>query len=105
MKTDDDMYINIKQLYELVARNTVPHFLTGALICGAKPIRDPHNKWHSPRYMFEKHVYPDYVSGKVKSDAKPRGIMSFWDLLQLKNKLVRFRHWVCHVVLHGLDSI
>ena len=63
MKTDDDMYINIQQLYELVARNTVPHLLTGALICGAKPIRDPHNKWHAPHYMFQGHVYPDYVSG------------------------------------------
>ena len=63
MKTDDDMYINIQQLYELVARNVVPHLLTGALICGARPIRDPHNKWHSPHYMFQGHVYPDYVSG------------------------------------------
>ena len=63
MKTDDDMYINIKNLYELVARNTIPHMLTGALICGAKPIRDPHNKWHSPKYMFQDHIYPDYVSG------------------------------------------
>ena len=63
MKTDDDMYINIKNLYSLVSRNTVPNYLVGAEICGAKPIRDPHNKWHSPQYMFPGHVYPDYVSG------------------------------------------
>ena len=63
MKTDDDMYINIKNLYSLVSRNTVPNYLVGAEICGAKPIRDPHNKWHSPQYMFSGHVYPDYVSG------------------------------------------
>ena len=63
MKTDDDMYINIKNLYEFVAKNTIPHMLAGALICGAKPIRDPHNKWHAPKYMFQDKVYPDYVSG------------------------------------------
>ena len=63
MKTDDDMYINVKNLYSLVSKNKVPHFLVGAQICGAKPIRDPHNKWHSPQYMFHDRVYPDYVSG------------------------------------------
>ena len=63
MKTDDDMYINIKELYNLVAANKDPHLLTGALICGAKPLRDPHNKWHSPYYMYQETVYPPYVSG------------------------------------------
>ena len=63
MKTDDDMYINVRNLYSLVSRNTATNYLVGAQICGAKPIRDPHNKWHSPRYMFQGHVYPDYVSG------------------------------------------
>ena len=63
MKTDDDMYINLPQLYELVSTNTIPHLLKGALICGAKPIRDPHNKWHSPRYMYQDPIYPEYVSG------------------------------------------
>ena len=63
MKTDDDMYINVKNLYKLVAENKDPYLLTGALICGAKPIRDPSNKWHSPHYMYQGTVYPNYVSG------------------------------------------
>ena len=61
MKTDDDMYINVKELYKLVATNNVPHLLTGALICGAKPIRETHNKWHAPYYMYQGLVYPPYV--------------------------------------------
>ena len=63
MKTDDDMYINIKNLYQLVERNTIPHMLTGAIICRSKPNRNPHNKWYASKDMFQEDVYPDYVLG------------------------------------------
>ena len=40
------------------------------MICGAKPIRDPHNKWYSPQYMFQGKVYPMYLSGTGRSFLK-----------------------------------
>ena len=63
MKTDDDMYINIAQLQDLVSRNRITHLLTGALICGAKPRRDPKDKYYSTYSMYPGEVYPEYVSG------------------------------------------
>ncbi len=43
--------------------NKKPNLLVGSLICGAVPIRDPHNKWYCPDYMFSRKVYPNYLSG------------------------------------------
>ena len=63
MKTDDDMYINIAQLHDLVSRNRITYLLTGALICGAKPRRDPKDKYYSTYSMYPGDVYPEYVSG------------------------------------------
>merc|ERR1712168_223969 len=63
MKTDDDMYVNLVNLYDLVKTNKDPYLMTGSVICGAKPIRDPYNKWFAPEYMFKEKVYPMYLSG------------------------------------------
>lgn len=63
LKTDDDMYINLKELFQLTVANKKPNLLVGSLICGAVPIRDPYNKWYCPEYMFDKRVYPNYLSG------------------------------------------
>eukprot|EP00095_Tigriopus_kingsejongensis_P002931 snap_masked-scaffold1588_size34843-processed-gene-0.11 protein:Tk02931 transcript:snap_masked-scaffold1588_size34843-processed-gene-0.11-mRNA-1 annotation:"hypothetical protein SINV_13500" len=63
LKTDDDMYINLKNLHGLVLANQKPNLLVGNLICGAQPIRDPYNKWYAPEYMYSGSVYPNYVSG------------------------------------------
>ena len=54
LKTDDDVYINLKNLQKLVKLNKIPNLLMGTLICGATPIRDPYNKWFSPEYMYNK---------------------------------------------------
>ena len=64
MKTDDDMYINLVRLYDLVKTNKKPNFLVGSLICNAIPIKDPYNKWYVPSYMFSAKKYPNYLSGK-----------------------------------------
>lgn len=63
MKTDDDMYINLPKLYELVRANKKPNLLLGSLICNAVPIKDPHNKWFVPHYMFSEKKFPNYLSG------------------------------------------
>ena len=63
LKTDDDVYINLKNLHALVTKNKKSNLLMGTLICGATPIRDPYNKWFSPKYMYGKKRYPNYLSG------------------------------------------
>ena len=63
LKTDDDMYVNLPKLVQLVRENRKPNLLMGCLICNAVPIKDPHNKWFNPRYMFNEKKYPNYLSG------------------------------------------
>ena len=63
LKTDDDMYINLEKLYEIVRGNKKPNLLLGSLICNAIPIKDPYNKWYVPNYMFSERRYPNYLSG------------------------------------------
>jgi len=63
LKTDDDMYINLVKLWELVQANKKPQLLMGSLICNAVPIKDPYNKWYVPKYMFAERRYPNYLSG------------------------------------------
>ena len=63
LKTDDDVYVNVRNLLKFVVENRKPNLLVGTLQCGAVPIRDPHNKWYAPRYMIGAAVYPNYLSG------------------------------------------
>ena len=45
IKTDDDMYINLAELVRVVkASSPALPLLTGFLMCGLAPIRDPTNK-------------------------------------------------------------
>ena len=57
------MYINVRKLYELAQANRKPNLLVGSLICNAVPIKDPHNKWFVPTYMFKEKKFPNYLSG------------------------------------------
>ena len=95
MKTDDDMYVNLDNLLDLVRHNKDPYLMTGEVnaqyvlvisfetyfinlpfsglvLSRAKPIRDPYNKWYSPKYMYEGKVYPMYLSGTGKKSLRPK---------------------------------
>lgn len=90
MKCDDDTFVNVPNLLHVLLGGTVPlykaaisfydtntvavkspknrlvpgkHLLTGFLFCDAKPIGDTSSKWYSPTYMYDKDVYPNYLSG------------------------------------------
>lgn len=81
LKTDDDVYVNLPNLRSMLEKDRDDwaqksrqggksdddglerHLLTGCLICGAVPIRDPSNKWYAPPYMYTGKVYPNYLSG------------------------------------------
>lgn len=45
MKTDDDMFVNVPLLMQTLRSQTQGETLLGSLICNAKPISDPKNKW------------------------------------------------------------
>ncbi|KAH0553605.1 beta-1,3-galactosyltransferase 1-like isoform X1 [Cotesia glomerata] len=64
MKTDDDMYVNVPALVKVIrARPNSAGTLMGSLICNARPISDPKNKWYTPKYMYSEKTYPNYLSG------------------------------------------
>ncbi|KAG5343217.1 B3GT1 galactosyltransferase, partial [Acromyrmex heyeri] len=69
MKTDDDMFVNIPLLLQTLRSRTQTETLLGSLICSAKPILDPKNKWqvsfrlYTPKYMYSEKTYPNYLSG------------------------------------------
>ncbi|XP_052865009.1 uncharacterized protein LOC128271490 [Anopheles cruzii] len=90
MKCDDDTFVNVPNLVQVLLGGTVPlykaaisfydtgsvavkstknrlveghHLLTGFLFCEAKPIGDTSSKWYSPTYMYNREVYPNYLSG------------------------------------------
>ncbi|XP_076180987.1 beta-1,3-galactosyltransferase 1 isoform X1 [Ptiloglossa arizonensis] len=64
MKTDDDMFVNIPILMKtLQSRLQATDTLLGSLICNAKPILNPNNKWYAPKYMYSEKIYPNYLSG------------------------------------------
>lgn len=63
MKTDDDMFINVEHLFLVLSKIRNSQILIGTLICKAKPILDSQNKWYTPKYIYHKTYYPNYLSG------------------------------------------
>ncbi|XP_014480262.1 PREDICTED: beta-1,3-galactosyltransferase 1-like isoform X1 [Dinoponera quadriceps] len=64
MKTDDDMFVNIPLLLQTLRKlPQTTETLLGSLICNARPILDPKNKWYTPKYMYPEKTYPNYLSG------------------------------------------
>ena len=63
MKTDDDMYINLPKLNDLVKANQDPYLLVGNLRRNVAPIRRSQSKWHVPYHMFPERHYPNYLVG------------------------------------------
>lgn len=61
LKTDDDSYVNVTGLEREL--ETVQPDYWGHVHQGAKPIRDPKNKWYVPSSMWPENVYPNYCSG------------------------------------------
>lgn len=48
MKTDDDVYINMNNLIQLIdsiPENKLQYILLGKLLCASEPISNPNNKW------------------------------------------------------------
>ena len=63
LKSDDDMYINLAALLEVV-KDYQPEdrVLLGDLICGSKPYLNRASKYFVPDNQFAKTTYPPYLS-------------------------------------------
>lgn len=65
-KTDDDIFFDVKKLFDLIQE---PKFqdpkygLMGNVLKHAKPIRSAARKWYTPEYMYSDDFYPTYLSG------------------------------------------
>ncbi|XP_035231737.1 beta-1,3-galactosyltransferase 1-like [Stegodyphus dumicola] len=63
MKTDDDMFVNLPNLFRLLKAKGHKGLLLGCLIKGAVPVKDWNSKWFVPEVVFPGRVYPPYLSG------------------------------------------
>lgn len=63
MKTDDDMFVHLPNLFRLLRTKDRSHLLMGCLIKGAVPVKDWNSKWFVPEVIFPGRVYPPYLSG------------------------------------------
>ena len=63
MKTDDDMYINVKNAHEVAISKQNIDGLTGLLLCQNAPKRDPKSKWYMPKSLYPEDFYPPFLSG------------------------------------------
>ena len=63
MKSDDDMYINLPKLNDLVKANQDPYLLVGHLLRNGAPIRESRHKWYVPYHVFPESHYPLYLAG------------------------------------------
>lgn len=65
MKVDDDMWVNVPQLVEMIRKEQA--FLQTGLVgfCHfhASPFRDIKSKWHISRIMYPNNSFPDFCSG------------------------------------------
>ena len=62
LKSDDDMYVNLAALLEVVAAyQPEDRVLLGDLICGAKPCLSRKSKYFVPNNQFAKTTYPPYL--------------------------------------------
>ena len=63
LKADDDVFLNTKNLYEIVSQNTKTDLLIGYLFCDNKPIRIKESKWYVPESVYNKDTYPLQLDG------------------------------------------
>lgn len=63
MTTDDDMYINVPNLFALLQNIEEINVYTGCVHSGSSPIHDPASKYFVSRSVYPGLYYPDYCPG------------------------------------------
>ncbi|XP_062582547.1 beta-1,3-galactosyltransferase 1-like [Saccostrea cucullata] len=63
LKTDDDMFIHIRNLITILKKKNPINAVIGRRINGATPLRDENSKWYTSVNEYSKRYYPPYCSG------------------------------------------
>lgn len=63
LKADDDMFVNLEYLLNVLKHKRLKDTVIGMQITGARPIQDKSSKWYTPKELFNGTVYPPYCSG------------------------------------------
>ena len=63
MKADDDLFVNIPNLFEALGKVTKSRFIMGSGILHMPVIRDKKSKWYVSHAEYTAQRYPDYCSG------------------------------------------
>lgn len=63
-KIDDDVLLNVENLYEFLNDKAVPsNAILGSLGLSIKPHRDRESKWYIPRWLYANDSFPPYIDG------------------------------------------
>ncbi|XP_072517317.1 beta-1,3-galactosyltransferase 1 [Salminus brasiliensis] len=63
MKIDSDIFLNVKNLVNMLIPAPRNNYMTGLVAHGAMVIRDPKSKWYFPEDVFPEGNYPPYALG------------------------------------------
>jgi len=63
MKTDSDMFLNVRTVIDKVLGAQIDFYMTGKVKRWANVQRDPNSKWFLPDYVFPESRYPPYALG------------------------------------------
>ncbi|KAG1941420.1 UDP-GalNAc:beta-1,3-N-acetylgalactosaminyltransferase 1 isoform b [Pimephales promelas] len=63
MKIDSDMFLNVKNLVNLLLPAPKQNYMTGLVARNAMVLRDPHSKWYLPITAYSPFHYPPYALG------------------------------------------
>uniref|UniRef100_UPI00358E21C0 beta-1,3-galactosyltransferase 2-like n=2 Tax=Myxine glutinosa TaxID=7769 RepID=UPI00358E21C0 len=64
MKSEGDVFVNIEYLVKVLLQPGQPahtDYLTGSLVKGGRPQRDPKNKWFIPFDVYPDRIYPPFA--------------------------------------------
>ncbi|NP_001122198.1 beta-1,3-galactosyltransferase 2-like [Danio rerio] len=63
MKVDSDIFLNVKNLVNLLQSAPKQNYMSGLVARGAVVLRNPNSKWYLPKTTFAPDFYPPYALG------------------------------------------
>lgn len=63
MKIDSDMFLNVKNLVNMLLPAPKQNYMTGLVARTAMVLRDPRSKWYLPKTVYSPNHYPPYALG------------------------------------------
>ncbi|KAK9972631.1 hypothetical protein ABG768_025922 [Culter alburnus] len=63
MKVDSDIFLNVKNLVNLLLSAPKQNYMSGLVARGAMVLRNPNSKWYLPETVYARAQYPPYALG------------------------------------------